>query len=158
MNQQSRNLTMLLDDRAQPGAFSSTTETTSSRHASTTISLRKASKSSALQSARQRRRGWRSAECEDRADRMSPLPIDQRREAPRQSASQFHRSLQSSEAAPTLHLNIPEPKRPPIVPRPSGRVSRRDRLGGFDSTSTSGRREQVQYLFRIPQPVPSANR
>jgi hypothetical protein len=57
MNQQARNLTMLLDDRAQPGAFSSTTETTSSRHASTTISLRKASKSSALQSARQRRRG-----------------------------------------------------------------------------------------------------
>ena len=39
------------------GAFSSTTETASSRHASTTISLRKASKSSALQSARQRRRG-----------------------------------------------------------------------------------------------------
>jgi transposase InsO family protein len=30
-----------------------------------------------------------------------------------------------------LHLNIPEPKRPPIVPTPPARVSRRDRLGGL---------------------------
>jgi putative transposase len=30
-----------------------------------------------------------------------------------------------------LRLNIPEPKRPPIVPPPSARVSRRDRLGGL---------------------------